>query len=556
MTAKDKSGGADNMDASRLLYYLKTLVACPSTTDTSEEAGMGEEIARLLSEMEYFRANPQNLILHPLPGDRHGRSAVAALLKGRGKGTVILSGHLDVMDTIDYGPCREHALNTDALAGALETCPLPAGALTELKSGDWVFGRGTADMKGGLALFMAFLEQVSKRPDGLYGNLLFLAVPDEETNSAGMTGSVGFLNRLSRERGLEYVCLINSEPCTFNDDGTYNIYTGSVGKMLPLVYCFGREAHAREPFEGINPNLIMSEVIREIEGNPLLADRFGDIYTMPPVNLKAKDLRDGYSISTPPASACYFNMLTYRRSPGEIVSLLKKTAARCFARAMDTINQRISDCNSLSGGSIKKLEWVPKVYIYAEIYSMCHEKHGNALEMHMEEFSTSPAVRDADWREATIRIINKLHSFCPDRDPKIIIAFAPPYYPHVTVDGQSPKESYVLKAVDSLVEYSAKELGIPLRVNPFFDGISDLSYCSIQDAGDVITEFKPNMPLWGHSYSIPVEEIKRLGVPGIILGPWGKDLHKYTERLNKGFFLDTTPKMLEFLVDSLLDKTR
>jgi arginine utilization protein RocB len=543
------------MDASRLLFYLKTLVACPSTTDTLEEAGMGKEIARLLSEMEYFKANPQNLIIYPLPGDWHGRSAVAALLKGRGERTVILSGHMDVMDTIDYGPCREYALDTDALAGVLEACPLPADSAADLRSCDWIFGRGTADMKGGLALFMAFLEQVSKQPDGLCGNLLFLAVPDEETNSAGMIGSVELLNRLSRERGLEYVCLINSEPCTFNDDGTYNIYTGSVGKMLPLVYCFGREAHAREPFEGINPNLIMSEVIREIEGNPLLADRFGDICTMPPVILKAKDLRDGYSISTPPASACYFNMLTYRRPPGEIVSLLKQTAARCFARAVDTINQRISDCNSLSGGSIKKLEWEPKVYTYAELYSMCRVKHGNALEVHMKEFAASPAVRDADWREATIRIINELHSLCPDRDPKIIIAFAPPYYPHVTVDGQSPKGSYVLKAVDSLVEYSAKELGIPLRVNPFFEGISDLSYCSIQDAGDVITEFKPNMPLWGHSYSIPVEEIKRLGVPGVILGPWGKDLHKYTERLNKSFFLDTAPKMLEFFVNSLLDIT-
>ena len=102
------------------------------------------------------------------------------------------------------------------------------------------------------------------------------------------------------------------------------------------------------------------------------------------------------------------------------------------------------------------------------------------------------------------------------------------------------------------MEYSAGELGIPLKANRFFDGISDLSYCSIQDAGEVIREFKPNMPLWGHSYSIPVEEIKRLDVPGIILGPWGRDLHKYTERLNKSFFLDAAPKILEFFVGSLL----
>lgn len=540
------------MDTTRLLYFLKTLVACPSTTDTIEETEMAREIIRLLSEMEYFKANPQNLMTHDIPGDRHGRSAAAALLKGKGARTVILSGHYDAMDTIDYGPYKEYALNTDTMGKALDPWSLPPDALVDLNSGDWIFGRGTADMKGGLALFMSLLEQMSQKPDQINGNLLFLAVPDEETNSAGMTGSIEFLNRLSREQGLEYICLINTEPCSFNHDGTYNIYTGSIGKMLPLLYCFGREAHAREPFEGINPNLIMSEIIREVEGNTLLSDRYGESITMPPANLKAMDLREGYSISTPPAAACYFNILTYRRPPVEIISMLRETAARCFASAIDTVNQRIDGYNSRSGCSIKKLTWQPKVYTYAELYNTCLDKHGSAFEKYIEDFIYNQSSRGIDWREITINIVSQLHSFCPDRDPKIIIALAPPYYPHVTVDGQSPKDTDVLKAVDLLKEYSAGEFEIPLKVNGFFDGISDLSYCSMQDAGDVIKEFKPNMPLWGRSYSIPVEDIKKLDVPGIILGPWGKDLHKYTERLNKSFFLDVAPEMLRFFVDTLL----
>ncbi len=540
------------MDAWRLLNLLKTLVACPSTTDTHEEAGMYMEIARLLSEMEYFRANPQNLMLNPIPGDKHGRSAVAALVKGNGSRTVILSGHYDVVDTIDYGPCRKHALNIDILGDALDPSALPADALDDRNSGGWIFGRGAADMKAGLALFMSLVEQMSQRPDNINGSILFLAVPDEETNSAGMTGSIEFLNILSEEKGLNYVCLVDSEPCNFNDDGTYNIYTGSIGKMLPLVFCFGREAHSREPFEGINPNLIMAEIVREIEGNPHFSDRYKDTFTMPPVSLKAKDLRKGYSISTPSASACCFNMLTYRRPPGEIISVLKETAAGCFTRAVDTVNIRIAEYNSYSDSSIKELAWPPKVYTYDELSAVCIKKHGSALERHMKGFLESRAVRDADWRDATMSIINELHSFCPDRSPKIIIALAPPYYPHVTTDGQSPGNDDVLKAVDLLQEYSLSEFGMTLRVNRFFDGISDLSYCSIQDAGNVINELKPNMPLWGHSYSIPVEEIKKLDVPGIILGPWGKDLHKYTERLNRSFYLNIAPKLLKFYVCTLL----
>jgi arginine utilization protein RocB len=540
------------MQTNRLFNLLKTLVACPSTTDTAEELGMQAEIYRILSDMEYFKSNPRNLILHPIPCDRHKRASVAALVKGNGSKTVILTGHYDTADTVDYGPYREQALDIDRLTQALEHSGLDPDTLSDLTSGDWIFGRGTADMKGGLALFMYLLEYYSERADELEGNILFLAVPDEETNSSGMTGSVAFLNRLSRDRGLDYVCLIDSEPCSFNDDGSYNIYTGSIGKMLPLIYCFGREAHARDPFYGINPNLIMSEIICEIEANTALSDSYRDDIAMPPVSLKAMDLRNGYGISTPPAAACYFNMLTYRRSPAEIIAMLRNISARCLQRAFDRVNQRIDEFNSISGERIDRLDWQPKVLTFVELYQMCLEKHGDAFKNHIDEFTRAITAKNVDFRDATIDIVTEVHSFCPDRSPKIIIALAPPYYPHVTLNDGKAKDAKVLNALDKLGQYALEEFGIRLKANRFFDGISDLSYCSIRDAQDVITEFEPNMPLWGHSYFLPVDEIEQLSVPGIILGPWGKDLHKYTERLSRSFYLQTAPKLLKRLIETLL----
>jgi arginine utilization protein RocB len=57
------------MDSSRLLYLLKTLVACPSTTDTSEEVGMHKKIHELLAGMEYFSGQtPRTLCCTPSPG--------------------------------------------------------------------------------------------------------------------------------------------------------------------------------------------------------------------------------------------------------------------------------------------------------------------------------------------------------------------------------------------------------------------------------------------------------------------------------------------------------
>ena len=54
----------------------------------------------------------------------------------------------------------------------------------DLKSGDYLFGRGTMDMKMGLALHLHLLEIASSEKWPI--NLMLLTVPDEEVNSAGM----------------------------------------------------------------------------------------------------------------------------------------------------------------------------------------------------------------------------------------------------------------------------------------------------------------------------------------------------------------------------------
>lgn len=61
---------------------------------------------------------------------------------------------------------------------------LPDHVREDIEHGEWLFGRGTMDMKCGLALQMAMIEQAC---EGRFdGNVLLLAVPDEEVNSVGM----------------------------------------------------------------------------------------------------------------------------------------------------------------------------------------------------------------------------------------------------------------------------------------------------------------------------------------------------------------------------------
>ena len=153
----------------KVYEYLKRLVSVPGISDTDEERKTAEAIREILAEQPYFRAYPENFGTVEIPGDAGKRPLVYGLVRGNKKSgrTIILTGHYDVA------------------------------------SGEWIFGRDAADMKGGLAAGLAVLlgigEEVLDGTCRMDGNVLFLSVPDEESYSVGMRGAAGFLADL-RER--------------------------------------------------------------------------------------------------------------------------------------------------------------------------------------------------------------------------------------------------------------------------------------------------------------------------------------------------------------------
>ncbi|KXK14737.1 MAG: Succinyl-diaminopimelate desuccinylase [Chloroflexi bacterium OLB14] len=91
-------------------------------------------------------------------------------------------------------------------------------AWNALKSGDWLFGRGSVDMKSGVAVNIAVLrafakpdEQGKRLIDELNGNLLLLACPDEETESVGVLSAVSNLLKLREQEKLNYIGVINTD---------------------------------------------------------------------------------------------------------------------------------------------------------------------------------------------------------------------------------------------------------------------------------------------------------------------------------------------------------
>ena len=134
-----------------------------------------------------------------------GRQTVTALYKHpEAKETIVLISHFDTVQTEEYGILEPLAFNPEELTKKLfeHKDELPEDARNDLETGNYLFGRGTMDMKMGLALHLSMIEKASAEKWPI--NLLLTSVPDEEVNSAGMRVAVKELVRL-RDHSQSYL---------------------------------------------------------------------------------------------------------------------------------------------------------------------------------------------------------------------------------------------------------------------------------------------------------------------------------------------------------------
>ena len=224
----------------------RRLVAIRSVSPDPGEDTVAREVLRLLTE-DGLEDAYTSVGLDPIPGDPHGRHNAYAFLRGASARTVVLLGHIDTVNTGDYGPLEPYALDPDALNAHLEElAALVPGLADDLaaRPGDWMLGRGAADMKGGDAVNIAVLRRLARQArDGapLPLSIVLLATPDEENESAGVLQAVSFLLRLREEQGLEYVGCINTDYTTalYPGDPHRYAYTGTIGKLLPSFLVVG-----------------------------------------------------------------------------------------------------------------------------------------------------------------------------------------------------------------------------------------------------------------------------------------------------------------------------
>ena len=207
----------NNISSNDYVDFLKKLVSIRSVTGNEKEAA--EFIKNIFIENSFDECFIDSC------------GNVVAVLKGEGKGPcIMLNGHLDTVpegnpdDWLPYHPYNP-----------------------ELDDEGNLYGRGTSDMKGGLAaLVFAMLHFKKLKESGfpLPGDLIFSAVVHEE--AAEMLGMEYLLEKTFPGKGLkcDLVCL--AEPT----DG--NLAIGQRGKVELVITTKGKTAHSSKPKAGIN----------------------------------------------------------------------------------------------------------------------------------------------------------------------------------------------------------------------------------------------------------------------------------------------------------------
>lgn len=540
----------------RILEILKTLVAMKSVSCSTVEVEPAEWFAGFFKTLPYFEKHPEDTGLYEIPGDPYGRKIPYAFLKGKKTDTVLLSGHFDVVSTEEYGKAEPWAyeVGTSKLEEMLRKMPLDDVAKADLESGEWIWGRGVADMKGGLAIHAALFEQYAKQAlDGtLEGSIMFMPVPDEESYSAGMRNGVQILKQFKEKYGLNYKLLIDPEPTA--DKGELQIMSlGTVGKVMPAIIVQGKKGHMGHCYEGFSALGILAEIYLKTNGSLEFSEVYGDEASPPPTWGNMRDMKKVYDVSIPHRGYGYFTALNFGMTPEEILNKLKKIGTEAFEHQVEKLNAEYQQFKTMSKAEIMdKIYYEPYVLSFNELCDVARAKGEEEFEQFYkkayDEIIAKVNTGESNYPSATIDMMEAVLDYSGISVPVIVIGFAPPYYPPTHSDQVKGKEGFGTKAFEKVRELSEKEYGQKVDFENFFTGISDLSYGCITSPFDYV-KYSANTPLWGDDYNMDFAAIEDVAIPGVIYGPIGRNYHQYIERVNRESLLKVVPGVTKALIE-------
>lgn len=513
---------------------LTRLVNHQTITHSTGERTFPSFVKQLLLQLNYFQEHKDHIHLVQTEDDKE---AVLAFYQApTSKKTITLISHYDTVGIEDYGSFQSEATNPEALKKIFQQYSnyLSEEAVEDLNNDTYLFGRGIMDMKAGLMLHLSLIELATVEQWDI--NLVLITVPDEEVNSSGMRKAVLKLAELTKHYQLNIQLHLNSEP-TFQQSGleeSHYIYSGSIGKIMPGVLCYGKETHVGNPFEGVSSNYMMSYINQAIEYNTAFKETYEQESTPVPVSLICKDNKQAYDVQTPFRTFSLYNLFLYQRMPKQV-----------YRQFIDTVISAIERCenNLLNILETESLPFETKINVltYEQLLDYAIKQHGKGK---VQQIIDEAIGKTSDLNLQSVAVVDELIQLCRDITPAVVTFFATPYYPAVNASDNQQLQSIITHVQQlMLTEFNRTSNHVH-----YFNGISDSSYLKFDGDLEQIEVYERNAPNFRRTYDIPFSAIKEISAPTLLCGPIGKDAHKVSERLHKVSAFKELPIILNSII--------
>ncbi|TLE15521.1 succinyl-diaminopimelate desuccinylase [Helicobacter apodemus] len=237
------------------LEVLKTLITYP--TITPKECGIYEFIKAFLPDFEVLELNKNNVKNLFLYKQFQGEGERRDLCFG---------GHIDVVPPGDGWE-----------------------AFVPVVRGEYLYGRGAQDMKGGVAAFLCAIKEFCESKTHSFNGILSILLTSDEEGEA-IYGSKHTLQSLKEKNLLPHFAIV-AEPTSVNTFGDM-IKIGRRGSINGVLKIQGKQGHVAYPNKCINPVEIIAPILSKIAGYNL--DSGNDSFE--PSKIVITDIRGGLEV--------------------------------------------------------------------------------------------------------------------------------------------------------------------------------------------------------------------------------------------------------------------
>ncbi len=525
-----------------------------------EESAIAKHILGYYEKHPYFRENPGSFRLQKTKNDPIDRHNVIAYVRGTKEGgsdkTVILIGHIDTVGVDDFGEFADYATKPEELPELLkEHFLLSDEVLEDIASGDYLFGRGSLDMKSGVAGHMAIMKHFSEQPELLKGNIVAVHACDEEDSSNGIISALDVLTELKDECGFDYIACVNADYTTnrYPNDTNFYVYFGTIGKYLPGCSVFGKEAHAGQPFAAFDPNLLTAIITKNVSLNSRLSDMAQGELTVPPISLKQMDFKPDYSVQTALAAQVYYNVFSHGSGADKVIATFKEVVEESYDETLELMDRRYREYCERAGIDYTPLGWKRSVYTWEELCEELREKNPS-FDKKIEEFKSALHLKspDMDMRRFSHEVAQFAWNMKKSDAPGVVIYYGAILSAPIETVGRNEGERALIAGVEKALSETKSLPGRPIQKRFFYPYISDSSFMAVSGDRESHKKYIYNMPSWGQKYVHPFEKIEEVDVPVVNIGPQGKDGHMLSERVHQKYSFGVVPSITTRVLLELL----